>query len=102
MQYHKNSFKENQQILQIYWEISEYKIPNTSTVDNSPNESQEAEEKQQIKLPTEINTLKQAYEDLTTTLNQKFNNCTCKIVSNEKISTMEHILQEVFCLPKVN
>ena len=67
MQYHKNSFKENQQILQIYWETSEYKIPNTSTVDNSPNESQEAEEKQQIKLRTEINTLKQAYEDLTTT-----------------------------------
>lgn len=50
MQYHKNSFKENQQILQIYWETSEYKIPNISTVDNSPNESQEAEEKQQIKL----------------------------------------------------
>ena len=62
----------------------------------------ELEEKQQIKLRTEINTLKQASEDLTTTLNQKFNNCTCKIVSNEKISTMEHILQEVFCLPKVN
>lgn len=102
MQYHKNSFTENQQILRIYWETSEYKIPNTSTVDNSPDESQEAEEKQQVKLGTEINALKQAYEDLKTTLNQKFNNCTCKIVSSEKISTMEHILQEVFCLPKVN